>query len=300
MTFSRIPRVPAVLAVVSLAMCGASAVIDAQVGRDRTLYVSVRDKSGAPVTDLGPQEIVIREDGTRREVLRVSRAAEPIDIAILVDDSSAAGPDLLFIRDALTRFVELMHGDHNIAVIGLAGRPTILTDYTRDPARLKAAVGRIFAQTDSGMTLLDALVEVSKGLEKRETSRAVLLAVITDGQEYGRFDDREVLKQLKRAGVAFHAVTTGTLAAFTPDEMKYRAIVLSNGTRETGGRHDNLMAGSGLPLAVENVARELSSQLKVVYSRPQSLIPPERIEVSVTRPGLTARGTPARRTGGQP
>jgi len=30
----------------------------------------------------------------------------------------------------------------------------------------------------------------------------------------------------------------------------------------------------------------------VVYVRPDSLIPPEKIEVSVTRPGLTVRSTP--------
>jgi hypothetical protein len=32
----------------------------------------------------------------------------------------------------------------------------------------------------------------------------------------------------------------------------------------------------------------------VVYAQPESLIPPKKLEISVARPGLVARGAPAR------
>ena len=53
-------------------------------------------------------------------------------------------------------------------------------------------------------------------------------------------------------------------------------------------------ARTGLDDALQRLARELSSQYKVVYGRPQSLIPPERTEVSSARAGVTMRGAPAR------
>ena len=42
------------------------------------------------------------------------------------------------------------------------------------------------------------------------------------------------------------------------------------------------------------LAAILKSQHRVVYARPQTLIPPQKIEVSSTRPGIEANGGPAR------
>ncbi len=302
--FTPISRAAAAFTIGALALIGADRThrltLQAQGGREHTLYVSVVDKRDAPVDGLGPRDFVVREGGARREVLRASRAADPIDIALLVDTSAAMEPSLGFLRQALSRFVELMHRDNNIAIIGLAQRPTILADYTQNLDQLKAGIGKVFPQAGSGMTLLDALVEVPRGLDRRDTPRAALVAVITDGPEHGNADDGTALKAIQKAGASFHAVTVGHFSSTMPDPERYRLIVLGNGTRRTGGRHDNLMAASGWPQALEDVARDLSSQYKVVYSRPESLIPPESVEVSLTRPGLSARATPARRGGSQP
>lgn len=301
--FSGISHAAAFLAMASaVALVGEAptSTLRAQGGREHAVYVSVLDKNETPVTDLGPSDFVVREGGTSREVLRVSRATEPIDIALLVDTSAAIEPHVIHVRPALSRLIELMHRDNNIAVIGLGARPTILANYTRNLDQLEAAIGRVFPQSDAGATLMDALVETSRGLQKRERSRAAIVAVLTDGPEYGHADDTQAIKEMEKAGAAFYAVSVGRFSEISPEPLRYRLTVLSNGTRRTGGRHDNLMAPSAIPQALEKVARELSSQLTVVYSRPQSLIPPESVVVSATRPGLAVRATPARRPGGQP
>ena len=150
----------------------------------------------------------------------------------------------------------------------------------------------------SGMTLLDALVETGRGLEKRESPRAVLLPVLTDGVEFTNLYDRTVIDALKKSGAALYAVTIGTFAPGPRDELRYRAIVLDEGPRVTGGHRETLLSSTAVEQALKKMARELSSQYKVVYSRPPSLIPPQKFEVSVTRRGLTARGTPERRKAG--
>jgi hypothetical protein len=68
--------------------------------------------------------------------------------------------------------------------------------------------------------------------------------------------------------------------------------VISEGPRTTGGQYDTLLASSALTGRLKRLAAELTQQFRVTYSRPQSLIPPERITVSAERPGLTVRGTP--------
>jgi hypothetical protein len=45
---------------------------------------------------------------------------------------------------------------------------------------------------------------------------------------------------------------------------------------------------------MKEIARELNSQYRVTYARPQTLIPPERITVASAKPGLTTRGTVVR------
>jgi hypothetical protein len=95
----------------------------------------------SPVEGLGPDAFVVKEDGVRREVLRVAPATEPMDIAILVDNSTAAADEITFLR---SRPVEVRpdHGDgqQQVAFITLADRPTIKVEYTDDAVRLKEAV----------------------------------------------------------------------------------------------------------------------------------------------------------------
>ena len=40
---------------------------------------------------------------------------------------------------------------------------------------------------------------------------------------------------------------------------------------------------------MNQLSQELQGQYVVTYGRPETLIPPEKIEVTVSRPGVTAR-----------
>jgi VWFA-related protein len=261
--------------------------------RERTLFVSAVDHTGEPVDGLKATDFIIREDGRRREVLRVSRAIDPIDIAVLIDNSAAAKNAILPMRDGLKAFVSTMAGENQVALIGLADRPTVLVDYTADPKRLDEGIGRIFSQSTSGMTLLDALVDVSEGLERRSSLRAVIVPVVTDGTEFTNRDARRVIDSVKKTGAWIHAITIGTFP-ITDEARRERALVLDVGAPSTGGQRVTLLSEAGIPQALQKLARELSSQYKVVYGRPDSFLPPETIDVVSRRTGVTMRGIPAR------
>ncbi len=263
-------------------------------GRERTLFVSALDGKGEPIEGLTPADVIVREDGVRREVLRISRATEPIDIALLVDNSAAAEDAISHMREALSRFVSKMAGNNQIAIVALADRPTILVDYTSDQKALANGIGRLFAMSTSGMTLLDAIVETSRGLARRETPRAAVVPVINDGTEFTNRYYRDVVEALRMATASLHAVTVGSFSALGDQAGRERAYVLDQGTRDTGGQRVTLLSPMGLNTALDKLARELSSQYKVVYGRPESLIPPEKLEVTSARRGVTVRGTPMR------
>jgi VWFA-related protein len=280
----------------SVAMiAGPSSRARAQAGdRERTLFVSALDEKGEPVTALAPDDVIVREDGVRREVLRISRATEPIDIALLIDNSASAEDAITHMRDAIRRFITRMAGSNQIAMVALADRPTILVDYTSDQKRLEAGIGRLFPMSMSGMTMLDAIVEVSRGLARRETPRVAIVPVINDGVEFTNRYSRDVTEALKMASAPLHAVTVGSFQIGSDEASRERAYVLDQGTRESGGQRVTLLSPMGLNTALDKLARELSSQHKVVYGRPQSLIPPEKLEITSARRGVTLRGAPMR------
>jgi VWFA-related protein len=271
----------------------------AQTGaREQTLYVSAVDSKGEPVEGLTPADFIVTEDGRRREVLRVSRAIEPMDIALLVDNSASSAQAISSIREGLRSFVAKMAPGNNIALVSIADRPTVLVDYTSDPKRLGDGVGRLFAMSSSGMTLLDALVETSTGLQRRETPRAVIVPIITDGVEFTNRYYRDVVAAVNKGGAALHVLAIGMFYVTNDDTTRERALVLDMGTKETGGQRVTLLADSAVAQALPKLARELSSQYKVVYGRPESLIQPEKIEVASGKGGVTMRGRPSRGQGG--
>jgi len=273
------------------------ATTSAQGPRERTMYVSAVDEKGEPIGGLGPNDFIVREDGAPREVLRVSRAIEPIDIAILVDDSGASEQLIPRVREALRPFIARMTDGNQIALVGLADRPTILANYTSNPTLLEKGIGLLWPRSRAGSTLLDGIFEVSRGLERRETPRAVIVPVITDGGDFANRQYEQVIEEVKRASVAIHAVTVGNFNSTDQDELRNRGRMLDEGTRVSGGQRVNLLVPMSVQQALDRLGRELLSQYKVVYGHPESLIPPTRFEVSARRPGITMRGTPERGTG---
>jgi VWFA-related protein len=263
---------------------------------EQILFASVVDAQGAPVSGLGPSDFVVREDGSQREVLRVLPATQPIDIALLVDNSQAIASNQNDLRKAIKAFATRMaQGGNDVAIIGLADRPTILQEYTSSVALLERGADRIFAQPGSGTTVLDAITDISRGLQKRDSLRRAIVVITMLGTDFSNRNDVRTLDALREGGAALFALAIGQggASALMSQEGRYRGIVLDRGPAASGGRYETLVTSMALAGALDRLASELEHQYQVVYGRPGSLIPPKKIEVSVTRPGLVTRGTPA-------
>jgi VWFA-related protein len=265
--------------------------------RTREVYVSVVDSSGKPVTDLTAGDFVVREEGVVREVLNAGPATEPLTIAVTIDDSQASTPLIQFIRDGMSGFVKALEGKAEIALSTFGDRPTPLVEYTTSTATLEQGVRRLFARSGSGAYLLEALSELSKGLERKEKPRkAIVVLEIENGTEFSNLYYPNVLDALKKSGATLHVIAIGSPSTSLDEEMRNRNIVIAEGTAMTGGRRDQVLAESGIADRMKQLASEMTNQYLVSYSRPETLIPPEKLEVTVKKPGLTVRA-PKRVTG---
>jgi hypothetical protein len=288
------------VSVLAAALLGHPATLRSQA-LERSMYVSVLDRTGAVVPDLGPSDFIVREDNLSREVLRVVPVTDPMQVAILVDNSTPNATEVSNIRRALPAFVQALttpnaSGRHNeVAIVTLGSRPTILADYSIDPAPLTKAIDRLWEDTSrSGNYLLNGIIEVSQGLKKREATRPVIVAITGEGAELSSRHPDQVLAPLHDSGATLYVISLGTPAVGVSDEVRYRNTVVDEGTRTTGGTHTQLLTSSALPGQLQQLANVLTHTYRVVYAHPDSLIPPEKITIAARRADLKAYGTPVK------
>ena len=288
------------LAAALIALCTAVPVLLHAQALQRVVYASAVDRKGAPVDGLNESYFVVREDKASREILKVEPASDPMQVAVLVDNSHAAEPFIGDIRQAVAGFVTTIGEDptgtqHQVAIITIGERPTINTDYTPDLPQAIKGVQRIFSAPDSGAYLLDAILETTQGIKKRESTRPVVVAVITNGPDLSDRFSEQVLDTLRDSHAALHAVVVGRPITGSQDRM----FLLDRGTSQTGGRYDDVLTGTGLAPRLKQLAAELTHQYKITYAHPDTLIPADRVTVSSAKPDITVRGVaapaPARR-----
>ncbi len=262
----------------------------------------VLDRDNRAVTGLTAADFIVREDGVQREVLRVEPATTPIEITLVLDTSDAADPYIPDMRQALSEFVKETAKGNEMAVTTFGARPQVLQTYTGNAVLLDRAVGRLFAERGAGAYLLDALGSVARGIAKRAPERAAIVAVVVQAApEFSGLPYENVLRSLRESGALFDSVTVmarGAAADATIGQrasaMHDRDTVLDRGARASGGTNVQALSSLALTPELKRISAQLRSQYRLVYSRPESLIPPEKIEVATKKSTLTARGTPVR------
>jgi VWFA-related protein len=268
------------------------------------IYASVLDQKGNPVPGLTAKDFIVREDGQSREILRVAKDEDPLQIALLVDNSVDMRNRVSDLRRGIAAFVEALRPGVDVALITLAERPTVVVPYTSDRTLLQKGIDRVIALT-AGNYLLDGIAEASQGLAKRPKARSVIAVMTGRGPEYSFREYTDVLRIVRESGTpALHVTVVGAIDAGREIESRTRNpfegqrnnsnperdILLGRLTKETGGRYEEVLSTSALPVKMRQMAGELSNQYRVTYARPPRLVPPKSTEITGRDPKLEVRG----------
>jgi Ca-activated chloride channel family protein len=154
--------------------------------------LSVVSATGSPVRGLKAANFVVYEDGKRQEIADFSTAAEPFEVALLLDTSGSARADLQLIRRAAQEFVASLRPGDRVAVIAYnTDRKTgqafavseVISPLTGDRQVLRSAIDNV--QTSNGTPYYDSLMQVAEQVFRRPPTdefrgRRAMVA-LTDG-----------------------------------------------------------------------------------------------------------------------
>jgi Ca-activated chloride channel family protein len=267
-----------------------------QQGRTRTVYVTVTDKNGVPVTDLTPDDFAVKEGGKSRDVVSAAVTTVPMRIAIIVDDNGTG----LF-RYGVGKFIERLQGLAEFSLSTITGQHLKLVDFTTNAADLTAAIGQLTARpsTNDGGQLLEGIFETAKDFRKRFARRPVIVALTVGGEEHSTVPAHHVLEELQKSGAALHVIAVsnsalrGTAIVQRPgallEENMNLSEVLGDGPQQSGGSRGEIVASAGLVVGLQQLAEELRSQYAVSFSRTDPPKANDKLNVSVKRSGLNVR-----------
>lgn len=296
----RLSIVAVVAVSVSLPLRASAQTPAAGPNTSRTVYVNAFDQNGMPVTDLVTEDFAVKEGGKARDVV-ISRPAKALmQIAVIVDDNGTG-----IFRAPLYRFIQRLQGRAEFAIISVVGQPMKLVDYTMDGRELSEVLVTLSARpgTPDGGQLLQGIYEAAKELEKREAPRPVIVALSVPGEEHSTLPARHVLDKLKDSGASLNVfIVAGSasrqMAAVTRpgallEENMNLGEVLGDGSKQSGGRREEIVAAAGALSGLQRLAEELLQQYVIEYDLPPGVKPSDRISVSVKKKGITLRA-PAR------
>jgi hypothetical protein len=208
---------------------------------------------------------------------------------LLVDTSQASEPSLLDMRRGLGAFVDaLAESEVQIGLKTFGERPTKVSDPTT-PAMVRLGIDRLFHRAGTGAYLLEAIVETSQELQKAGTTGAAIVAFVVEaGPEFSQDDRQRVARALQAAQASLWTVTLQARAGGVPTstEARERAAVIGDVTTESGGLNLPILTSQAIPKAFDRLRGLFAARQRITYGRPDTLIPPERLEVVARREGL--------------
>jgi hypothetical protein len=265
----------------------------------KTLYVTVLDNKGAPITDLDATEIEAKAGGKAMEIVRMQPAQMPFRIAVIVSDAGFGG-----FQQALANFMQKLLGRAEVGLISVIMQPEIVSEYSSEGAVLRDAVRRVGPRGRSrgaGGQLMEAIQEATKSVVS-DGRRPVILVLRVGGEAVTTIEGDDVREDLRKSGAVLYVVST--VGAQRPNASSARTgisseqaqmqdadnanstlnvqQVLGDGSRESGGRHDQVISTTLVP-ALERIADELVGQYALTCVLPNGVKPNDKLSISTRR-----------------
>ena len=277
--------------VLAASMLAPPAVIEAA---ERTVYVTVVDGNGAAVTDLTAADLVVKEGGKEREIVKAGPASAKMRLTIAVEERLMADTA---VRQAMFAFMKRVIDKAEIRLVTIGLRNNTAADYTSALDVLVAGINKLTLNPRPESQVAEGVNEVASELIAARPERSALVVLAFSGGQAG-VDPRSVLEKVRQSGVTMSAVTlaggtTDSSSAASLAEHSGREQVLGDGPKQSGGRRLEVPSTGAFPQALQQIANDLLAQYAITYTLPEGVKPDKRFSISSKRRGVTLRAPTA-------
>lgn len=244
----------------------------------RFMLASAMDMDGQPLIGLTADDFIVYEDGRPVETVNVTPAAYPV--ALLVDTTQSARAEFMLLRTAARQFLSRLSG-REVALYTFGERASRVADFTRDLPRLERAVDSLFARPEAESHVLDALIEASGDIRRRESPVTLVVVLSAGGNDQSNRTPSEVFRAVLSARSIVQVVemrsprASGRLInprgrrSSTSDRAAEAALGLEELLRALGertqGGYSLIYSGSGYAATLDRINRTLASEVVVEY-----------------------------------
>jgi VWFA-related protein len=176
------------------------------------IFFSATDH-GKSVTDLTPEQVVVRDDSQAPEAIHAFRneAQLPLRLGLIIDTSNSVTGRFSFEQGAAAKFLEKVftNKDDLAFVLGVNNSVLLVQDFTGDQSLTSRAVNKL--APSGGTALWDAIEFAADKLASRTETQPVarMLVVISDGEDNSSSESlKEAIATAQKGEVAIYTVST--------------------------------------------------------------------------------------------
>jgi Ca-activated chloride channel homolog len=253
--------------------------------------VTVVDKKGSLVTDLGRDDFEVREDGQPQDVTFFVRgdaaeAVPPLHLGLLFDVSGSMEESIGFSRSAAIKFLNTVQEAQDVTLVDFDGEVRVVRYGQNDFARL---VERIRKRKPDGFTALYDALGVYLDGASFEDGRRVLVLYTDGGDTSSSMSFNEAQTLLRASDITLYAV--GFLGHLSQSVQFDQRMKLRQLAETTGGLAFFPTAIKELGPTYEKIAAEIRGQFTVGYLSKNTRTDGawRKVEIKVRRPGVKVR-----------
>ncbi len=248
------------------------------------VFVTVTDKTGAPVGNLTKDNFKLLEDGEPQQIKVFSRESElPLSIVLAIDTSLSTKKDLKLETQSARRFSrDILRRQDAIALYQFSEIVEELVPFTSDIRRIDNGIDRVHVR--SATALYDAIYLASDALMKRQ-GRKVMVLITDGGDTVSQVKYAEALREAQIAEAIVYPIIVVPIEASAGRDLggEHALIQIAH---DTGGKYYYASSLTQLDEAFRRISEELRTQYLLAYYPSRRLADSDfrKIDVEIAAP----------------
>jgi VWFA-related protein len=252
------------------------------------LNVSVFDKDGKIVRDLGKSAFSVYENGEKQALSTFRQEDVPISLGLIIDTSASMTDKRDRVASAALSMVKASNPEDEVFIINFNESAVLAREFTNNTKDLESALRNLDPKGETAMR--DALLLGIEHLRHRAHRDKKVLLVVTDGEDNSSIETHAHLVEVAQQNdVIIYAI--GLLGAEEPASAARAKKQLSELTVQTGGQSWFPTDVAEIATITPQIAHEIRNQYILAYT-PTNLAADgsfRKIRVEVDVPGAVVR-----------